>query len=219
MRQQRLLFSELRTEMARLQAFENNIIDNCPRVDAFLYQQASKAEHGSGTDEEHNLPQLSKLKLDWSYEMFPISYRKCRMDYYSIWQKQHLVAESPDSNLFVGSEEEALASLKGCGAESHLQLRISPHLLLHRLTFMFDIPPRCTEKDIFAYPVAKYKTTWSAALYNKDDVSSFLLFEKGGNINVEFMGEDYGERSAHDQALELLNFLCGKTFPHGDDEV
>ena len=93
-RQQRLLFAKMRSELDRLQDFEDKVIGMCPYIDVKL--RLDKAYELLTNIEDPDM--VEYWRKEWSH-VKPEGYRAvCLMDRYG-WEQHALFARSPDSKL------------------------------------------------------------------------------------------------------------------------
>ena len=224
-RLQRLLFEELQSEVQRLRQIEGSwrsMNENCPQLDLELLQTPEPATLGSQSEEgkmdSEQIRGIERIliarrrtnpdfldKHDWEIIYFSdiwsysIEEPKSSTPSKYHWQGFQLSLGSSDKRLKwdpLGNVEEYPLSA--------LARRISSQLLLYRIISIFDMP--VTREDF-----EQYSSNWEVLLVHHQGVGVITLRDDKGYPAVSFHGKT--EASSND-ALELLNFLCGKRCKH-----
>ena len=196
-RLQRLMFAELRTEIEALRDFKRNVTEKCPQIDTMLYQNPPmipciQVNHRG----EDGYAERVEVRRAWTYKNPDIE----TLDDIS-WGSSDLIADSPKSELRLRKEGDYDKPNKQ--EKDHFAQRISSQLLLYRVACIFGVPA--------SYIIIDDTKPWRADLFYQDGCGEISLYDSEGHAVVEYDGS----YAAVDEALKLINFLCGMRIPYG----
>ena len=228
-RLQELLFGKLRKEILRLQEEERNgaiLKRRMPHADLELYTSKPRLVRFKEGDEDsfavERDPEPYTLQTyhreKWSYtketyfDFSPVRINGGRDKSILVWESMHLYWDLPLGDLKLNKRpfEHEGAPDYWPGQGKSFTDRISSQLMLYRIIVMFGmIPP-----EIEGYE-DRYKSCWECMLVHADGQSRLSLYDYKGWASLKFKGSE----AASKDAMDLLNFLCGRGVPHSYDGV
>ena len=128
-----------------------------------------------------------------------------------VWTDHDLYFELPDSDLLLKGFAHCIArnasARQGSVRHGNFGDRISSQLFQYRLTTTFGMMP--------AVHTDGYKSCWEVFLAHANRSNCLYISDHKGGLTLRFKGTIEGSYDA----LDLLNFLCGKNIPHSYDGV
>jgi len=236
-RAQRLVFSRLRTEHARLLEVDQKwcaLKSHCPSTDIEIYLNSRRTYEEDDEEDEQEDDQngydLQEIQNQWSY---PVGAHENEDGGRENIARPAGNAEGVEATEEEGESLEAKrnvewhkSNLVADSSDSDIRLcfhnsgpwcdcmsrwlntrRLSSQLLFYRLTVVFGMPPP-REQD-------GYKSCWEVDLQYSDGASVLSFYDYKGAGNLRFSGTS----KASDDALKLLTYLFGMKCLHTYDGI
>jgi hypothetical protein len=206
---QLLLFDRLRTEHARLTSMTEQLEEFSWRMPVVDRQLSLGTSTNTSNALEFDTDRVLH-RIIWSYvpsEGPDRHYHARRDDDFKQWSDRVLRAGLPDTKFIICPHHILAWSCECKLPKVCLCERISSQLLLYRISATFGMPP--------AEECDGYKSCWDACLHHEDGYSTVSFGDSKGGSTVKY----YGTNKASDDALNLLNYLVGPTFPSGNGKV